>query len=78
MLGVSDGLAAVQAALEEAQQSLQDLELAHELQREEFFCTDEHGSPLSSASGSDDSLEAMKLVLEAEVNLVHGPRNVIS
>ncbi|GAB4815539.1 hypothetical protein N2152v2_002585 [Parachlorella kessleri] len=59
----TDSVTAVQAALEEAQTCLQDLELSFELQRQEFF-----GSNASSVASSEgDEVDAMKQPLELQV-----------
>lgn len=67
MVDVSDDLAAVQVALNEAQESLQGLELAVSLQRQEFFQDASSDSSVGSSAG-EDSLEELKLAIEAQVS----------
>ncbi len=55
-----DDLVAVQAALEEAQQALQDLEYAYSLQKEEFFDED--------ALDSSNSVAEARQALEMQVS----------
>lgn len=65
-----DDLAAVQCALEEAQMSLQDLDLAYELQRQEFFSS---GDDVSSEGTlhEDDSLAVLRQAMEMQVDIYY-------
>jgi hypothetical protein len=70
-MAILDDLAAVQAALEEARVSLEDLDLAYSLQQQEFF-GDGNGqgsSPDSSLEGSlgGDSVGELKAAMELQV-----------
>lgn len=64
-----DSLVAVQLALEEAQASLQDLDLAYDLQKHEFYSDD--ASSVASSTG-DDSLGELRRAMEQQVLRIGG------
>lgn len=67
----SGDLEAVQAALAQARCSLDDLDLAYQLQRQEFFGdgAEDSGAESLDSSQGHDSVEELKLALELQVGV---------